>query len=281
MALVFVNGQSENTIQALDRGLAYGDGVFATMRVSNSQVMFIEAHLSRLNQACLRLGFQPPVLSDLQSRLQKHAQSLGEGCIKLLISRGVGGRGYTAPSNPTITEVISLHEIPKHYQGWQQQGISLSVSLVQLAKQPLLAGMKHLNRLEQVLIKQYELTAKADDWLILDTDNHVVETSMANIFLVKGNQVITPKLSDSGVAGVMREQVINTLLDNHFAVMATKVTMDDIKNADHVFITNSLLGMVNINSIIDRQVNASLSSTTHYKPWQYTTPLLTQLTLSL
>ncbi|GIU53294.1 aminodeoxychorismate lyase [Shewanella sp. KT0246] len=279
MVSVFVNGQSENTVQALDRGLAYGDGAFATMRVAQGQILFLNEHLDRLQQACHRLGFNIQDTTSLIHRLSLHAQTLTHGCIKLLLSRGVGGRGYTAPESPEVCEVISLHELPAIYAQWQTNGIALALSPVALAKQPLLAGMKHLNRLEQVLIKQQALPQGVDDWLVLDTDDHVIESSMANVFIVKGNQVITPTMSHSGVSGVMREQIIDALLKNNIEVLAQTVTLSDLQNADHVFISNSLLGMVNINHINLGTINANLSSKHHYKPWGMTHNLLTQLKL--
>ena len=279
MPTVFVNGKSNNTIQALDRGLAYGDGAFATMRVSKSQIMFLGDHLQRLEQTCHRLGFTIAHIPSLTERLIEHAQTLGQGCIKLLLSRGVGGRGYAAPQSPALSEVISLHELPPSYAQWQANGISLSLSPVTLSKQPLLAGMKHLNRLEQVLVKQHVLPSGTDDWLVLDADECVVESSMANIFIVKDNLVITPSMTHSGVSGVMREQIIAALLSNNIAVMAQQVSLDDLQNAEHVFITNSLLGMVNINSIQMDVINPSLSSSFHYKTWEKTHYLLTQLKL--
>ncbi|WP_153914939.1 aminodeoxychorismate lyase [Shewanella sp. TC10] len=279
MSSVFVNGQSDNTIQALDRGLAYGDGAFATMRVCDGQILFLTEHLLRLQQTCQRLGFSIPDINSISQRLNVHAQTLRQGCIKLLLSRGVGGRGYTAPESPNISEVISLHDVPASYANWQACGISLALSPVLLGKQPLLAGMKHLNRLEQVLVKQQALPESVDDWLVLDADNYVVESSMANIFIVKGEQVITPAMNQCGVSGVMREQVIDALLTNNIVVMAKAISLTDLQNAEHVFITNSLLGMVNINSINMGVINSNLSSSHHYKPWAMTHNVLTQLNL--
>ncbi|MCL1045187.1 aminodeoxychorismate lyase [Shewanella electrodiphila] len=280
MQSVFVNGKPDNTIDALDRGLAYGDGAFATMRVAAGEILFLNTHLQRIEQTCFRLGFTISHIELLVLRLESHAKTLKEGCIKLLLSRGVGGRGYAAPTSPDITEVISLHPIPDIYAQWQSKGITLSLSPVTLGNQPLLAGMKHLNRLEQVLIKQQTLPKNTDDWLVLDADNCLVESSMANIFIVKDNQVKTPAMSQNGVSGVMREHVIDALLTNDIAVMATKVTLDELLDAEHVFITNSLLGVVNVNSINIDSINSQLSSSYHYKTWNMTHTLLTQLKLS-
>ncbi|WP_076536267.1 aminodeoxychorismate lyase [Shewanella sp. UCD-KL21] len=271
MASVFVNGLPQQQINPLDRGLAYGDGAFATMRVLQGKVLFIDEHIERLQQACLRLGFALQNQLELINQLEQHGQIINQGCIKILISRGVGGRGYTAPDIVEQTSVISLHEIPAHYQQWQQQGISLSLAAVTLARQPLLAGMKHLNRLEQVLIKQDSLPQGCDDWLVLDTDGNVVESSMANVFIVEGQNVYTPAISHSGVSGVMRQQLIIALLQNNINVYAEPISLSRLKQADHVFISNSLLGIININNLDDNQ----------YSSWPMSHNLIKQLQLSL
>ncbi|WP_144207138.1 aminodeoxychorismate lyase [Shewanella donghaensis] len=270
MTSIFVNGLPQHHVNSSDRGLAYGDGAFATMRVSHSQVLFIYAHIERLKQACLRLGFTLQHQSELTLQLEEHAKTLKNGCIKLLVSRGVGGRGYTAPSSVEQTEVISLHQIPAIYQQWQQHGISLSVSDVTLARQPLLAGMKHLNRLEQVLIKQHDLPTTFDDWLVLDTEGFVVESSMANVFIVENDSVITPSLSYSGVSGVMREQVMGALLDSHINVFAEPISLKRLYETKHVFITNSLLGIVDINKV----------NHCDFSTWSFSRNLLKKLKLS-
>ena len=265
---IWVNGQQEDSISAFDRGLAYGDGLFATMRCSGNEVRFLDSQLSRLAQGGARLGL--PTLDD--DGLRQHlAEACAQGvsafsqdfCLKLLISRGSGGRGYLPPAAPTLTEVISLHEIPSHYSDWQTQGIRLQTSQVSLARQPLLAGIKHLNRLEQVLIRHQTLSEGYDDWLVCDTAGNIIEASMANLFFIQGRTIVTPSLQQAGVAGVMREQLMLWFAESGFNLEVRSVLPRELAHFDHVLASNSLFGAVAVTGIAEHSFSHS--------------PLLTQL----
>lgn len=233
----------------MDRGLAYGDGLFATMRTSIAGILCFEVHQARLTAGAARLGFDWQMSPSLRQQLITLAEQYPQHCIKLLITRGVGGRGYEPPEQVLATEVVSVHPIPPHYATWQQQGIRLKTSPVRLGHQPLLAGIKHLNRLEQVLIRTQPLPKGFEDWLVLDCMGKVIESSMANIFFVKGNQVITPSLELCGVAGVMREQVMLALLQQQMNIDCLSVDTEQLMEFDSAFITNSVLGVVDVMAI--------------------------------
>lgn len=250
MSTIWVNGQPDATINPLDRGLAYGDGLFATMRVNKSEIQFVESHFLRLTQGAKRLGFDWQPSQSLRALMLECAQQNPQSCLKVLLSRGVGGRGYTPPnSNQSINEVVSVHPFPDVYQSWQSQGLSLQSSDVLLARQPRLAGIKHCNRLEQVLIKSVPLADGYDDWLVLDSKRNIIESSMANLFFETEVGIVTPKLAYAGVAGMMREQVIYQLLEMNLTVSITEMNLSDLSNVKHAFMTNSLLGVVDINLI--------------------------------
>jgi len=251
MTEVWVNGQQGCQVNPLERGLAYGDGLFATMRFCGGEVLFLQAHLQRLTQGAKRLGFDWCASGALIAQVAHLAMTHDDGCIKLLLGRGVGGRGYAAPTSGPITEIVSLHTIPSYYSQWQNTGISLKSSEVKLAHQPLLAGIKHLNRLEQVLIKSKTLPSGFEDWLVMDQQRNVIESSMANLFLVDGNNVVTPSIALAGVAGVMREQVIYALVAQGFELHINDVSYQQLSQFEHGFITNSLFGLVDINRIDD------------------------------
>ena len=258
---VWVNGKQGQLIPANDRGLNYGDGLFLTMRVNADGIIhFLESHLSRIKQAVYRLNFGsqeqlwqlPEVQIDL---LQEIALANPNSGIKLLISRGVGGRGYSAVNCNDITIVISIFELPSHYSQLQKSGVRLLKSEVQLASQPLLAGLKHLNRLEQVLIKSYSIDSGFDDWLVVDSNNNVIEASMANLFFLRDGTWITPTISRCGVAGVMREQVIYQLLGFGFNVEITDIAFNELKQIEHIIMTNSLMGAIDVTQITDMSFN--------------------------
>lgn len=247
--MIWVNGVLQGSIDPSDRGLAYGDGLFATMRTSHDGILFFNTHQSRLTDGAARLGFEWRMGSALYQQLEDLARQYPHHCIKLLVSRGVGGRGYTPPQAVNVTEVVSVHPIPSHYAHWQKNGINLKTSPVRLSIQPLLAGIKHLNRLEQVLIKAQLLPSNVDDWLVLDTEAKVIESSMANIFFIKDNEVITPSLAQCGVSGVMREQVINALLEQQSNIQCLPFGAERLGEFDSAFITNSVLGVVDVLAI--------------------------------
>ncbi|MGI2064762.1 aminodeoxychorismate lyase [Shewanella sp. MF08487] len=247
--MIWVNGVPQANVDPSDRGIAYGDGLFATMRTGAEGILFFETHQARLTIGAARLGFQWQMSEALQQQLQALAIEYPLHCIKLIVSRGVGGRGYTPPEIVKPTEIVSVHAIPRHYAQWQQMGISLKTSSVRLGLQPLLAGIKHLNRLEQVLIKSHILPQGFDDWLVADIEDNIIESSMANIFFIKGNQVLTPSLAQCGVAGVMREHVMLALLEQHLNIECLPVGAERLIEFDSAFITNSILGIVDVLAI--------------------------------
>ena len=247
--MIWVNGVAQANIDPTDRGIAYGDGLFATMRTGAEGVLFFETHQARLTAGAARLGFQWQMSEALQQQLQALAIEYPQHCIKLIVTRGVGGRGYTPPETVKPTEIVSVHTIPSHYIQWQQRGICLKTSSIRLGLQPLLAGVKHLNRLEQVLIKSHPLPQGFDDWLVTDIENNVIESSMANVFFIKGNCVFTPSLALCGVAGVMREQVMQALLEQNINIECLPVGAERLIEFDSAFITNSILGIVDVLAI--------------------------------
>ncbi|MGL4269005.1 MAG: aminodeoxychorismate lyase, partial [Plesiomonas sp.] len=152
--MILINGNPAETIAATDRGLAYGDGCFTTGRVRRGRLQLEQAHLDRLWQACERLFITPPEREQLQDEIRQQASLLHDGVLKVLLTRGSGGRGYSTQGCDTTLRMISTSVWPAHYTRWQQQGIVLGESNIPLACHPLLAGIKHLNRLEQVLIRR-------------------------------------------------------------------------------------------------------------------------------
>ncbi|TVP15954.1 aminodeoxychorismate lyase [Shewanella sp. KCT] len=270
---IWVNGEKAVSVSAFDRGLAYGDGLFATMRCRGAEVLFLESHLLRLAQGAHRLGFPLPDSAALREQIAKACeqgakQFSQDYCLKLLVSRGSGGRGYMPPQTPAPTCVLSLHDIPAHYRQWQAAGIKLQLSPVTLGQQPLLAGMKHLNRLEQVLIRTHKLDDGFDDWLVCDTAGNIIEAAMANLFFIKGRTIVTPSLDQAGVAGMMREQLLLWFVESGFTLEVRRVSPNELAHFDHVLASNSLFGAVPV-------TNIAMTSIAQHSFGQ--SPLLTQL----
>jgi len=249
MSDIWVNGNKTDTISVLDRGFSYGDGIFTTIKVKNGQCLLLTQHLIRLQQGITAFAITQIDFKSLLDDLTHKARELKDGVLKVIITRGVGQRGYSSIGCDSPTIVISTGTLPTIYQQWQQQGIAVGISTVALGINPLTAGIKHLNRLEQVLIKQQIDENQWLDAIVLDCQACIIETSMANLFWRTGDKVFTPSLNFSGVNGLMRQQVIEQLALEDVPVSQERFKLSAIMDADEVFMTNCLMGIVPINHI--------------------------------
>lgn len=232
------------TVSTSDRGLNYGDGFFTTAKIVDGAIEFWPLHCERLRQCQERLLFPELDLAHLHHQLLSLIDGCQLGVLKVVITRGVGGRGYSAPENPQPNAFISISPFPEHYAAWQHNGISLAHAQTRLGLQPLFAGLKTLNRLEQVMIKAEIGQTGTDDVLVSDLNNHVIETSVGNIIAVKGGRFYTPDLSQSGILGVYLQYIAQ-----HHLIQIRCMTAQDIASMDAVFCCNSLMGLVPIKSI--------------------------------
>ncbi|WP_416308422.1 aminodeoxychorismate lyase [Neptunicella sp. SCSIO 80796] len=241
---MIVNGTASSLVPLDDRAVQYGDGCFTTMAVSNGLVEFWLQHLQRLQQSCSALQIEFNQWQELQQQVECIGQQHPDSVIKIIISRGSGGRGYAASLQQLPRYIITRHSKPAHYTDWQQRGIRLGLSPVTLACQPKLAGIKHLNRLEQVLIKQNTTDNQFDDQLVCDNDGMMVETGAANLFWKQQGIWFTPELTQSGVTGVMRNRVIDKMHEQGIAVQEIRARHQLLSQASEVFICNSLMKIV-------------------------------------
>ena len=174
--------------------------------------------------------------------------------LKIVITRGEGGRGYGLPQHTHLTILITVLGFPQSYPALSKTGVSLALSPIKLAAQPLLAGLKTLNRLEQVLIKNAMAKQQCDDVLVLDHQNNVIEASAANIFAIRDNKVYTPSLEQCGIKGVYLQSLCDKL-----AVEFKQVSLNELTQASAVFICNSLMGAVPVSRIEQHTFNVEQS----------------------
>lgn len=245
---MIINGQPATQLDLTDRSIQYGDGCFTTIATSNGKVVHWDLHLRRLQRSVQRLFIDFEKWQELKHNVDKLAQSNDKCVIKIILTRGSGGRGYGVNGVSHSNYILTVHQMPTHYADWQTSGISLGLSPIQLSKQPLLAGIKHLNRLEQVLIKRDLEQKQFDDAIVCDTDGMVVESSVANVFWRKGNSWFTPDLYYSGVEGVMRNLVLAYFDSKRLPVDKVRANLETFKQADEIFICNSLMGIVPVKS---------------------------------
>lgn len=251
--MIIVNGQIQNHITVADRSLHYGDGCFTTLGFTQGKLHAWPLHLNRLQNNCQRLGIDfeqwQALENDLKQMLIQVTAKQSKGVLKIIITRGQGGRGYSPSGAQNPTYIISSHDFPTHYTQWQNDGIDLTISAVKLGKQPLLAGIKHLNRLEQVLVKQELEKTSFDDAIVCSSDNEIIESSAGNIFWLQDEQWFTPYLNECGVEGVMRNQVCGILQKYAQPVKQIKQKSSADFCAQEMFICNSLMEIVPVRSL--------------------------------
>ncbi|KYP97299.1 4-amino-4-deoxychorismate lyase [Sodalis-like endosymbiont of Proechinophthirus fluctus] len=251
--MYWINSIPQAQLPLTDRAVHFGDGFFTTARLLDGDIPLLEWHLERLSMAGQRLLFAPFNADAMRREMLAAAHGSGDGVIKALISRGSGGNGYSFRGCETPQRIVSRTPAPAQYPRWRQDGVRLSQSPVRLARNPLLAGIKHNNRLEQVLVRAHLDRNGTDEALVLDTEGIVVECCSANLFWRCGREVFTPALRYAGVAGVMRRRVMSLLPELGYTLEEVSVGPNALTMADEVFITNALLPVVPVRAIDTRQ----------------------------
>ncbi|MEN0107881.1 MAG: aminodeoxychorismate lyase [Pseudomonas sp.] len=240
--LSWVDGRPAQAASLVDRGLAYGDGLFETIGVKSGRPQLFERHLARLADGCQRLSI-PADLALIRTELLAFSAELGEGVAKLLLTRGDGLRGYAAPAAATPRRILLGSPFPAYPASHAEQGIRLFPCVTRLAEQPLLAGLKHLNRLEQVLARSEWQDSEHAEGLMQDLSGRVIEGVFSNLFIVRDGQLLTPDLSRSGVAGVMRAELLAQAQALAIPVAVQPLSLEQLLAADEVFVCNSLYGV--------------------------------------
>ncbi|WP_440877426.1 aminodeoxychorismate lyase [Thalassotalea sp. PLHSN55] len=235
-----VNFQDQQHTSAFDRGLAYGDGIFTTAKINQGKVELYHQHLTRLKNGCKRLALSNVDFGKLEQEITEVAKKFPLAVLKVLISAGQGGRGYSRIGCSEPTVIVSVHEFPSHYQLWQQQGINVGDSKTLLGLNPLLAGIKHLNRLEQVIVRQELDQREEDDLLVYDLNHQLVEATSGNVFWFKAGQLYTPRITDAGISGLQRDQILAAFPD----AKQVKIEQSALDRIDAMFICNCVMGIV-------------------------------------
>jgi 4-amino-4-deoxychorismate lyase len=238
-----VNGQVEQHPSINNRGLAYGDGVFTTAKVLDGKVERLASHIERLTMSCKTLNIPLPDMNKVIIELMAVAERYTLSVAKVIITAGDGGRGYSRQGCQTSNVIITFHPFPEHYANMQKKGLHLGVSSLKLGISPLLSGIKHLNRLEQVLVRQEVDNRAEDDLLVLNYFDDIVEASAANVFWLKNNVWYTPKLKESGVEGLMRNHILQTT-GNYCKIEVVNVKLAALVNIQAMFICNSVMGIM-------------------------------------
>jgi 4-amino-4-deoxychorismate lyase len=243
----FQNDREVETVPIGDRALHYGDGLFETIAVRSGQPRLLDLHLDRLELGCHRLNIDKRPIATIPDGLQfaiKTAGFDGADCTaKIILSRGEGRRGY-APSAMTQPVLrIGIFERTSYPVEYYRDGIVVSLSKVRLARQPQLAGIKTLNRLEQVLAAAEHAEPGCTERLMMDTEGNLICGTMSNVFLVLGSTVMTPAITHAGICGVMRRHLLRTADKLTIDCEAARIQPEMLQQADEVFVTNSQIGL--------------------------------------
>jgi 4-amino-4-deoxychorismate lyase len=241
--MILVNGEYSEHIEISDRGFQYGDGLFETIAVINGQPVFFDRHIDRLNAGCRRLYIPFPGAELLAFEAKKLCRHSNKAVLKLILTRGSGGRGYRQPDVIQTTRVLSLHPFPDYPDIYKEHGIIARFCDTRLGLNPALAGIKHLNRLEQILARAEWTSSDIQEGIMLDINEHVIEGTMTNLFYTKNNILYTSSLDLSGVAGIMRGIIMTLSFDHDFPVIEHTFTKDELLSADEVFVCNSIVGI--------------------------------------
>lgn len=240
---IIVNGVLSSDVNVMDRGFQYGDGVFETMLIVNQQIPLWGQHWLRLTKGCDALAIVQPKKEIIENSITELTKGISKGVIKLIVTRGIGGRGYAATEQLEPEFVLIQTDYPQYPESHWQEGVDVRICNTRLAHQPALAGVKHMNRLEQVLARTEWTDSNIAEGIMLDIQDNVIEGTMSNLFMVKNNTVYTPGLNLCGVLGVMRETVLTILSEEQITCKVTKINQDMLKDADEVFLTNSVIGL--------------------------------------
>ncbi len=223
-----------------DRGLAYGDGLFETMRVHAGRVPLWPRHCERLHRGAQQLAMPLPRMSTVEAQIEDVIDGCDAGVLKLLATRGSGGRGYSPPGEPTPTWMLALHPLP----AMPAQGVRLHWCETRLAMQPRLAGIKHCNRLEQVLARAECVQAGCDEGLMRSSAGDVVCATAANLLLLRDGVWSTPPVEACGVAGVCRGWLLESGL-----VGIAESTPRQVESADALALCNAVRGILPVASL--------------------------------
>jgi 4-amino-4-deoxychorismate lyase len=242
--MLLVNGEPRETLPVSDRGLQYGDGLFETIEIRDHRPVFFDRHLKRLEAGCRRLGIPFPARDTLAEEARILCrESSAPAVLKIIVTSGSGGRGYRRPETIQTTRILSLHPYPEHPEVFNTLGINARICETRLGLNPALAGLKHLNRLEQVLARAEWTDPAIQEGIMLNSSGHVIEGTMTNLFYVKKRAVYTASLEQCGIAGIVRGLVMPLAEQHGLTVTELSYTFEHLMSADEIFVCNSIIGI--------------------------------------
>jgi 4-amino-4-deoxychorismate lyase len=246
---ILINGEACSGVDALDRGLHYGDGVFRTLKVVAGRVRWWEDQFCKLAEDCAAFSIACPDKQVLEREVRQLAAEPGVGVIKIIVTRGAGQRGYGMPSDAAPTRIVMGFPFP----GRENLDVRVRWCELRLASQPRLAGIKHLNRLENVLARSEWRDPGIAEGLLMDEAGLVICGTMTNLFIVEQGRLITPDLLNCGIAGVTRSRIMRAAERHGQTVAVEPISSERLLSADEVLLCNSLVDVWRVAEMDDRR----------------------------
>jgi 4-amino-4-deoxychorismate lyase len=251
--MMLVNGQAQEYIAVADRGLQYGDGLFETVAVNAGSPRLWERHRRRLASGCRRLGIGEIDPDTLWHEIREVCSGVDKGVLKVIVTRGAGSRGYRPGPAARPTRIVATYPWPDYPAAHWQEGVAVRMCATRMGRNAALAGLKHLNRLEQVLARREWDDPRIAEGLMQDEDGHVVSGTMTNLFIADAGRLMTSPLTACGVEGVMRGVILDMAAESGIACEVASLTRQELDRATEVFVCNALIGIWPVQRIEQRE----------------------------
>ena len=256
MADWYCNGGAMDDLPMDDRAIHYGDGLFETIAIRHGVARLWPLHLHRLADGCQRLGIALPNADELQQTLLDAVASSAVdddyALAKIIVSAGSAARGYRRPQPAKTRVLVGVFPAKRLPASWSENGVAVAHCNTRVAEQVALAGLKTLNRMEQVLARAEWSDPDIFEGLMCDTSERLICATMSNVFIVKNEILITPDLSRCGVAGVMRQHVCDLAAASGVEVRIADIPRQDAAAADEMFLSNSQFGVLPVARCAER-----------------------------
>ncbi|MDB6088704.1 MAG: 4-amino-4-deoxychorismate lyase [Gammaproteobacteria bacterium] len=253
--IVLLNGVPAQQVSPLDRALHFGDGLFETIACRGGVPRFLSLHLERLELGCTRLGIDPGNLDAIRSEVRALAGEVDSAIVKVLLSRGTAlARGYGVTGREKATRITFRYAWPHETPSGSQDGVQVRTAAMRLGENPALAGLKHCNRLEQVLARREWTDPDISEALLFSSSGRLVSGTMSNVFIVAGSRLSTPRIDLCGVAGIMRRVVLHEAATAGVPVQEDVLTAEDLRSADELFLTNARIGIWPVRTLDGRRM---------------------------
>ena len=235
--MVLINGMEADSVSVHDRGFLYGDGVFRTFRFENGIPLHWDLQYAKLSGDCKALGIDCPPESRFREDLEKFG--IGNFVVKIIVTRGIGARGFLPEEGMVANRLVMTSPLPEN----PKREIVARLCDLRLSHQPRLAGIKHLNRLENVMARSEWRDPGISEGILLDLEGNVIEGTMSSLFFFRNGRLHAPDLSRCGVSGVQRKRVLEIGRRNGIETVTGHFGIELLMDADEIFLVNSVIGL--------------------------------------